>query len=133
MSPNPNSNSRPVLFVDDSALARVAVTRRLVALGIEIKIEIEIEIVTLSSAAEAASADGAAFSAALLDIELGDGFGTDVARRLREAAPGLPIAFFTAGGPAEILEAAEQIGPVFSKASELDDAVRWLIEATGRG
>jgi DNA-binding NarL/FixJ family response regulator len=89
-------------------------------------------VVTLASAAEAAGANGAAFSAALLDIELGDGFGPEIALHLRESAPDLPIAFFTAGGPAEILEAAAQIGPVFSKASELDDAVRWIVAASGR-
>ena len=122
LSPDSNSTPRAILFVDDSALARVAVTRRLEAVGLS--------VVTLASAAEAAGVDGAAFSAALLDLELGDGFGTDVAARLREGAPGLPIAFFTAGGPAEILEAAARIGPVFSKASELDDAVRWIVEAS---
>ena len=122
---SPTSTSTPILFVDDSALARVAVKRRLVALGLE--------VVIFGSAAEAAGAHGAAFSAALLDIDLGDGFGPDLAARLREGAPGLPIAFFTAGGPAEVLEAAARIGPVFSKTSELDDAVRWILEASGRG
>ncbi len=114
-----------ILFVDDSALARVAVKRRLVALGFE--------VVTLASAAEAARVDSADFAAALLDIELGDGFGPDLAARLRAGAPGLPIAFFTAGGPAEMLDAAARIGPVFSKATDLDDAVRWIAEATRRG
>lgn len=117
----------PVLFVDDSALARVAVTRRLVGIGIGI------EVVTLASAAEAKGAHGAAFAAALLDIELGDGFGTEVALHLQTSAPNLPIAFFTAGAPAEILAAAAQIGPVFSKTSELDDAVRWIAETIARG
>jgi two-component system, chemotaxis family, sensor kinase CheA len=115
---------RPILFVDDSAVARVAVKRRLVALGLE--------VVIFGSAAEASGADGGAFSAALLDIELGDGYGPDLAARLREGAPGLPIAFLTAGGPAEILAAAALLGPVFSKTSELDDAVRWIDEAARR-
>ncbi len=118
LSPN------PILFVDDSAVARVAVKRRLVALGLE--------VVTFGSASEAREADGAAFSAALLDIELGDGYGTELAARLREGAPGLPIAFLTAGGPEEILAAAALLGPVFSKMSELDDAVRWIDEAARR-
>jgi DNA-binding response OmpR family regulator len=111
----------PILFVDDSALARVAVKRRLVERGLE--------VVVLASAAEAAEAQGSAFAAALLDIELGDGFGTDLAVRLREGAPELPVAFLTAGGPEEILAAAARLGPVFSKTSEFDDAVRWIAEA----
>jgi CheY-like chemotaxis protein len=115
---------KPVLFVDDSPVARLAVTRRLVALALE--------VVTFGSAAEASGVDGATFAAALLDIELGDGFGPEIADRLREAAPGLPIAFLTAGGPAEILEAAARIGPVFSKTSDLDDAMRWIVTAVGR-
>lgn len=113
-----------ILFVDDSAVARVAVKRRLVALGLE--------VVTFASAAEASGARGGDFVAVLLDIELGDGFGPDVAVRLREGAPGLPIAFLTAGGPAEVLDAAARLGPVFSKTSEVDEAVRWIAEATGR-
>jgi two-component system response regulator PilR (NtrC family) len=129
LSPNSNSNSHsnsmPVLFVDDSAVARVALNRRLVALGLD--------VVMFGSAAEASAAHGATFSAALLDIELGDGYGPELAARLREEAPGLPIAFLTAGGPAEVLAAAARLGPVFSKTSEVDDAVRWIAAAAGRG
>ncbi|MEP7122779.1 MAG: response regulator [Byssovorax sp.] len=122
MSPNSKSNS--VLFVDDSAVARVAVKRRLVALGLD--------VVTYGSAAEASAAEGATFAAALLDVELGDGYGPDLAARLRERAPALPIAFLTAGGPEHVLEAAARLGPVFSKTSELDAAVLWIAEAVAR-
>jgi CheY-like chemotaxis protein len=118
-------NSKPILFVDDSAVARVAVKRRLVALGLE--------VVTLGAMAEASAIHGGEFAAALLDIELGDGYGPDLAARLREGAPALPIAFLTAGGPAEILDAAARLGPVFSKTSELDEAVRWIADAAARG
>lgn len=115
----------PILFVDDSPVARLAVTRRLVALGLE--------VVVFASAAEASGAQGSAFAAALLDVELGDGFGPDLAARLREGAPELPVAFLTAGGPSEVLAAAARLGPVFAKASEVDEAVRWIAEAAGRG
>jgi CheY-like chemotaxis protein len=114
----------PILFVDDSAVARLAVKRRLVDHGLE--------VVTFASATEASAISGSDFAAALLDIELGDGFGPDVAARLREGAPGLPIAFLTAGGPPPTLDAAARLGPVFSKASEVEDAVRWIVEAAGR-
>ncbi len=114
----------PILFVDDSAVARLAVKRRLVDRGLE--------VVTSASATEAAALSGSDFAAALLDIELGDGFGPDLAARLREGAPSLPIAFLTAGGPPETLAAAARLGPVFSKTSEVEDAVRWIVEATER-
>lgn len=112
-----------VLFVDDSAVVRIALKYRLLALGLE--------VVVLASATEAAAVQGSEFGAALLDIELGDGFGPDVARRLRATAPELPIAFLTAGGTAEILIAAAGLGPVFSKTSEVDAAVRWIAAAAG--
>lgn len=114
----------PTLFVDDSAVVRFAVKRRLVEGGLE--------VVTFASATEAAAIRGSDFAAALLDIELGDGFGPDVAARLREGAPELPIAFLTAGGPAPVLDAAARLGPVFSKTTEVEDAVRWIVEAAGR-
>ncbi len=66
---------RPVLFVDDSALIRAATTRRLAGRGIE--------VTALGSLREAEGVDPTRFAAALLDIELGDGFGPDVAARLR--------------------------------------------------
>src|SRR4029079_2857881 len=75
----------PVLFVDDSALARAAAVRLLGERGLE--------VTALGSGAEAASVDPPAFSAALLDVELGDALGTEIAERLRRAAPALPIAF----------------------------------------
>ena len=115
----------PILFVDDSAVARVALKYRLLARGLE--------VVVLASLAEAAEVRGTSFAAALLDIELGDGFGPDLAARLRNDAPDLPIAFLTAGATAEILAAAAGLGPVFSKTSEIDDAVRWIAEAAGLG
>lgn len=114
----------PILFVDDSAVVRFAVKRRLVEGGLE--------VTTFASATEASGIDGGDFAAALLDIELGDGFGPDLAARLRQGAPSLPIAFLTAGGPPETLDAAARLGPVFSKASEVEDAVRWIVEAASR-
>lgn len=115
------SLSLPILFADDSAVARYDVKRRLAARGLA--------VVTFASFAEASGARGLDFAAALLDIELGDGFGPDLAARFREGAPALPIAFLTAGGPSEMLAAAARIGPVFSKTTEIgiEDAERWII------
>jgi DNA-binding NtrC family response regulator len=114
-----------ILFVDDSAVVRIALKYRLLARGLE--------VVVLGSVAEAAGVRGSSFAAALLDIEIGDGYGPDLAVRLRKEAPALPIAFLTAGGTVEILAAAARLGPVFSKTSEVDEAVLWIVEAAGQG
>jgi CheY-like chemotaxis protein len=113
--------SAPLLFVDDSPLARAATTRVLGQQGVR--------VTALGSAAEALTVDAATFGAALLDLELGDGLGTDVAARLRLAAPALPIAFLTGGAPPPALAEARRFGPVFSKVRELDEAVAWVLAA----
>src|SRR5438270_12391086 len=77
--------SRRVLIADDSAVARVSVARRVRADGIEVEEQ--------DSAAGASAVDTAELACALLDLELGDGLGTDVAERLRAGQGGLPIAF----------------------------------------
>jgi CheY-like chemotaxis protein len=113
--------SPSILFVDDSALARLATTRLLYARGLS--------VTALSSNAEACAVDASAFAAALLDIELGDGCGTEVAARLRQRSPELPIAFLTGGGPTPVLDAAQRFGPVFSKTSGVEEAISWIAEA----
>jgi DNA-binding response OmpR family regulator len=112
---------RAVLFVDDSALARARVVR---ALG-----EHGFAVTALGSTREAEHLDPNAFAAALLDIELDDGFGPDLAERLRSAAPGLPIAFLTGGGPEQVIDQAKAIGPVFSKTSDVDEAFGWVVKS----
>lgn len=107
-----------VLIADDSAVARVSVARRVRADGIEVE--------ERDSAAGASCVDGAGLACALLDLELGDGLGTDVATRLREVQDGLPIAFFTSTGTPEAVALAATFGPVFAKPSELDQAVDWV-------
>ncbi len=127
---------RPILFVDDSAVVRAATTRRLAGRGLP--------VTALGSSREAHEVDPTSFSAALLDIELGDGFGPDVAARLRLASPALPIAFLSGydaghdgghdgghGSPSNLLDAARAIGPVFSKGTGVEDAILWLLSAIG--
>ncbi len=115
--------SRPILFVDDSALVRAATTRRLAGRGVP--------VTALASSAEAHAVDPTCFAAALLDIELGDGFGPDVAARLRSGSPALPIAFLPGGGSPGVVEAARAFGPVFCKTAGVDDAIGWLLAAAG--
>jgi two-component system response regulator RegA len=114
---------RPILLVDDSAVVRSVTTRFLVRRGLQ--------VTALGSWAEAVAVDPTRFVAALLDIELGDGFGPDVASHLRRAAPALPIAFLTAAGNASALDAARTFGPVFSKTEGLDEAIGWLVAIVG--
>ena len=110
--------SRRVLIADDSAVARVSVARQVRADGIEVEEQ--------DSAAGASSVDTADLACALLDLELGDGLGTDVAERLREGQGGLPIAFFTSTRTPEALARAATFGPVFAKPHQLDQAIDWV-------
>jgi DNA-binding response OmpR family regulator len=110
--------SRRVLIADDSAVARVSVARRVRAAGLEVEEQ--------DSAAGASSVDSTYLSCALLDLELGDGLGTDVAERLREQRGALPIAFFTSTRTPEAVALAQTFGPVFAKPDQLDEAVDWV-------
>jgi CheY-like chemotaxis protein len=114
---------RSVLFVDDSAVVRAAARKQLVDHGLR--------VTALASSREVEAVDATRFAAALLDIELGDGFGPDVAARLRKTSPALPIAFLTGGGPARVVDAARAIGPVFNKSAGVDEAIGWILAAAG--
>jgi DNA-binding response OmpR family regulator len=109
---------RRVLIADDSAVARVSVARRVRADGIEVEEQ--------DSAAGASLVDTAELACALLDLELGDGLGTDVAERLRRGQGALPIAFFTTTSSPEAIALARTFGPVFAKPEQLDLAVDWV-------
>jgi DNA-binding response OmpR family regulator len=108
---------RRVLVADDSALVRDILTRRAVHLGFE--------VVPCDSVLATRKVDAAGLACAMLDLDLGDGRGTDVAAELRASRPGLPIAFFSSGTP-EQTAAARAFGPVFLKPDDLEDAIAWL-------
>ena len=76
-----------VLIADDSPVARFSVSQRVRAAGFE--------VVESDSVASASKVDPSTLACALLDFDLGDGFGVDVAARLRARSGSLPIAFFT--------------------------------------
>jgi CheY-like chemotaxis protein len=102
-----------ILVADDSPVALAVVVRKLEANGRS--------VVTIDSARAPIAADG--LSCALLDFDLGDGVGTDVAARLRAAFPTLPIAFFTST-PSDPRLAAET---TFEKPTALDAAIAWAL------
>ncbi len=112
--------ARSILFVDDSPLAREIAERALGAQGLDVH--------ALGSTSEAEAIDPSQLSAAILDLELGDGSGAELAERLRAIAPDLPIAFLTAAPSSLLVENAARFGPVFSKGNGVDDAMRWAVE-----
>jgi CheY-like chemotaxis protein len=109
---------RRVLIADDSAVARVIVARRVRADGMEVE--------ERDSVAGASTVEPSRLVCALLDLELGDGLGTDVAERLRDRDRALPIAFFTSAHRSEVTALAETFGPVFAKPGEIDKAIDWV-------
>jgi two-component system response regulator RegA len=114
VTPNP-----PLVYIaDDSEVVRATLTRRLTAEGFVVH--------TGGSAADSRSVTVRAFSCALLDLDLGDGTGVDVAELLRIHQPALPIAFFSGGAPPAVLARARSMGPVFRKPEELDAAIAWV-------
>jgi DNA-binding response OmpR family regulator len=111
---------RTVLLVDDSPVARRVLARRLAAEGFEVREE--------SLAAAAYAADTSALSCAIIDLELVDGNGSDLAAALLGRHASLPVAFFTAGAPSSLLDLARKHGPVFSK-PDVDAIVAWAKRA----
>jgi CheY-like chemotaxis protein len=105
-----------VLLVDDSAVARRAVARRLEAEGFDVQEE--------SSAARAVRVDASTLACAIIDLELADGDGSQVAAALLGKRAFLPVAFFTAGASPTLLEHAGAHGPVFRK-PDVDSIVAW--------
>jgi CheY-like chemotaxis protein len=110
-----------VLLVDDSAVARLAIARRLRSEGFEV-----LEHATAVPPKEAALARVAC---ALLDLDLGEtgeSDGSDLARALLAQRAELPVAFFSGSASRELLERARTLGPVFSKPGQLEAAVAWV-------
>lgn len=114
--------SHRVLIADDSPVARIALARRVRAAGFE--------VVEHDSCATASSVDASTLTCALLDFDLGDGFGVDVAARLRAREATLPIAFFTSSNDDEVARRTSMFGPVFAKPDGLEAALEWVLSTT---
>ena len=108
-----------VFVADDSPLVRAAVVRRIRDAGRE--------VVEADSVKTATEVDPSTLACALLDLDLGDGWGTDVAEHLRTNASALPIAFFTSEAGGDRVERARAFGPVFAKPEEIDGAIEWVV------
>jgi DNA-binding response OmpR family regulator len=109
-----------VLIVDDSPVARRALTQRLHSEGYE--------VIEAASVAAARKVDAYAFGCAIVDLELPDGDGTDLARFLAERRASLPIAFFTQGTSPSLVEDARNRGTVFKK-PDMAPLVAWVKRA----
>ncbi len=107
-----------ILLVDDSAVARRAVARRLSVEGFEVR--------EAGSAAEARAVPLNGLCCAIIDVELPDGDGPELAAELEIRSPGLPVAFFTAGASAELVARAQARAPVFAKPL-LDPLIAWAV------
>ncbi len=70
----------------------------------------------------------ASLACAVVDLELGDGDGTDLAASLLAKRPSLPIAFFSAGARPSLVESARARGPVFVQ-PDLGALVAWVKRA----
>jgi DNA-binding response OmpR family regulator len=106
-----------VLLVDDSPLVRRVLTKRLVAEGFDVRAE--------PTAAAARAVDLTTLSCAIVDIELPDGSGSDLAGELLQRRASLPVAFFTAGASAAVMERARGHGPVFAK-PDVEALILWV-------
>jgi DNA-binding response OmpR family regulator len=106
-----------VLLVDDSAVARRALCARLVSQGFEVR--------EAASVQAARAIELTAVTCAILDLQLGDGDGTDLAAAIHAKRPGLPLAFFTAGAIPSLVETARGRGPVFLK-PDLGPLLTWI-------
>jgi DNA-binding response OmpR family regulator len=109
-----------VLLVDDSPVALRALAAAMGEAGFDVRRE--------TTAAGAALAEAASLACAVVDIELPDGNGVDVAAALRARRSALPIAFFTGGASPSLLERAREHGPVFAK-PDVAAVVAWAKKA----
>jgi CheY-like chemotaxis protein len=106
-----------VLLVDDSPVVRHVLARQLKAQGFEVREE--------PTASSARTIGPAPLACAVVDLELPDGDGPDLVAALRAARPTLPVAFFTAGASASLVERARAYGAVFPK-PDTAPVVAWV-------
>jgi len=106
-----------VLVVDDSAVVRLVLWRRLSAAGIAVREE--------TTSAGARAVDTADLACAIIDIELPDGSGVDLAAAMLARNPSLRVAFFTSSTATPVVERARSLGRVFSK-PEVDRLLEWV-------
>jgi two-component system response regulator RegA len=106
-----------VLVVDDCTLVRRTLASRFSNDGLEVR--------EAGSFHAARAIDCESLACAVLDLQLGDGDGTDLAAALLRKRPTLPIAFFTGGSVPALVESARCRGPVFLK-NDANSLFAWV-------
>ena len=107
----------PVLVVDDDPMTTRTVRRILGGDGHD--------VVVAGSCSEAAKLSGP-FAVAVLDLDLGDGCGTDLARELVERGVVAKVVFYSGSDQRSVVGRARQLGPVFRKGKL--DALSGLVD-----
>jgi CheY-like chemotaxis protein len=111
---------RTVLLVDDSPVVRHVLAPRLASEGFLVR--------EAAAAADVHDSDASLLACAIIDLELDDRDGTDVAAALLARRRSLPVAFFTASGDSLLRERAQAHGPVFDKPN-VEAIVAWAKQA----
>lgn len=108
-----NEATRALIVEDDPVVAR-SIARRLLRDGYT---------VSLAQTCRAARAAGAGFHVAVLDLDLPDGSGADLADELSRLGAVRQFVFYTGSLDRAQRERAATFGSVFDKASDLEDVV----------
>ncbi|MFI5298310.1 MAG: response regulator [Polyangiales bacterium] len=103
-----------VLIVDDDSIVRRAILRALAPL--------DVELVAAGSCAEARAHAGT-IDLAIVDYDLGDGYGDDLAHDLLVSPRLRAVVFFTASSEQRVTDRLATLGRVVSK---IDDGVEML-------
>jgi CheY-like chemotaxis protein len=115
-----------VLYVEDDEDNREITAAQLERMGYE--------VVVTSLAAEAEAALSRSFDVVVVDLQLPDGDGWDVARAVKERAPGTPVVLLTGWGGIITSDVAHAHGVdgVILKPISADKLARALKTVTGR-
>lgn len=108
-----------LFLADDSAVVRLSLVRRFTAAGIA--------VVEAINVATALKVDPAGFDLAVLDFDLGDGYGDQIARHLRATRPDLPIAFFTSSSDDQTTALLGPEETIFAKPDDTEALVAWVL------
>ena len=113
-----------VLIVDDSKLARMAVTRALDALYPDWP---RLEAANADEALKALKQEAPDIT--LLDFNMPGRSGLDLAAELRESKPGMPVAVISANRQREVLNRAHAVGATFLPKPLTEEALGEFLKA----
>lgn len=119
--------SYKILIVDDSKLARMAVSKMLGALCPDWE---RVEGVNADEAVRLIAT--AAPDVALLDVNMPGRDGIDLAAELRRTKPGMPVGIVSANKQQEIMSRAHAIGATFLPKPLTEEALRAFLKAAAQ-